>query len=457
MRVGFGKRDITPPVGYELSGFGQYRGRCSTRVLEPLYATAMAVQDGGGAALVVSCDLLLLTADQVARTRAFVQEATGLRPDQVMVCCTHTHSGPATGAFYSLGTPHPPYVENLPWRIAQAGVEAWGHLQEASVFHAEVPCVDFQYNRELNPRPERSEVEQAGWSARLQGPVDKTAHVVKFMDGDRMLGFFSYHSVHPVVCCEQNHVIQGDFVGVATNKVLSAHPGSEGLFLQGACGDINSGHCHNDQEASLRDLEVFATRYAGVIKNGLRRAEQIEGQGVATARKVARIPQTAPERDQLERQIRGIEAWLCSEEADEDQIVKRAQVADLVGYRKIREVLERTPQPVRDVDLMAIRFGGITLVSNPFELFNGIKNQVQANMVGRRVLVVGYANDYIGYGPVATDYEKEGSYAAFQVPRFIGEPGFGPYLEQRLVDGMTALAREVNGERPRPPASGLRP
>jgi hypothetical protein len=443
MKTGFSKRDITPPVGCELAGFGHFLGRCSTKVLEPLCATAMAVEDDGSAAVVISCDLLLLTAAQVAQIRAWVEDALGLGPDRVMVCCTHTHSGPATGGFYSLGVPHQPYVENLPWRIAQAGIEAYRRMREASIHHAEVPCVDIPYNRVMNARPDREVVEQQGWAAQLPGPVDETAHVVKFVAEDDMLGFFSYYSAHPVVCCDQNHIIQGDFVGLATNKVQRVHPGSVGAFLQGACGDINPGYCGNDQETSIRDLKVFSDRYAEVIESGLAQAEQVEDRGVATARKVARIPQTPPDRAELEREIRQIQEWLCSQEAEQNQAAKNGQVADLIGMRKVLELLDVTPEPIRDVDLMAIRFGGITLVSNPFELYNGIKNQVQAHMYGRRVLVVGYANDYIGYAPVAADYENKGSYGAYQVPRFIGEPAFGPYLEQRLVDEMTDLVREV--------------
>ena len=451
MKIGLSKIDITPLVGYELAGFGHYLGRRSIGIFNPLYASALAVEDHGGAAILISCDLLLVTAAQAAQTRDFIAEATALDPDCVVVCCTHTHSGPATGAFYSLGMPHLPYVENLPWRIAQAGIQAYERMQDAAIFHAEVPCEGISYNRVMNPRPDRSLVAQMGWSVQLEGPVDHTAHVVKFMAEGQMLGFFSYHSVHPVICCAQSRIIHGDFVGVATNKVQREYPGTLGIFLQGACGDINPGYCHNDQETSIRDLEDFSDRYAEVIRRGLAEAKQIEGSGVATTRKVAYIPQTPPDRDEMERNIRDIEAWLCTEDAEADQRLKNGKVADLEGWRKMLAILNETPRPVREVDLMAVRFGDLTLVSNPFELFNGIKNQVQANLSPKRALVLGYANDYIGYAPVASEYKKEGSgglggsYAAYQVPRFIGEPPFGPHLEQILVDEMTALARQVNG------------
>ena len=208
--------------------------------------------------------------------------------------------------------------------------------------------------------------------------------------------------------------------------------------------------CIRDRDTSIRDLAVFSDRYAEVIHRGLAEAKPMRGSGISAARTISPIPQTPPDRKEIADAIRETEQWLCTEEAEADLRLKNGKVADLVGWRKVLSILDKMPHPVREVDLMGIRFGDITLVSNPFELFNGIKNQVQDNLASRCVLVLGYANDYIGYAPVASEYEKDGkktpscSYAAYQVPRFIGEPPFGPHLEQRLVDEMTALARQVN-------------
>ena len=61
MRAGFGKWELTPPMGVELAGYGYYLKRCALSVRDPLYARAVLLEDDGGKSLVISCDLLGLS------------------------------------------------------------------------------------------------------------------------------------------------------------------------------------------------------------------------------------------------------------------------------------------------------------------------------------------------------------------------------------------------------------
>jgi hypothetical protein len=447
MKIGLSKIDITPPVGCELAGFGYYLARYSTAVYDPLYAACLAVEDSGSKAIIISCDLLLLTAEQVARIRVFITEATGLAPDSIMVCCTHTHSGPATGGYFSLGEIHTPYFENLSWRIARAGIEAHRNMRDGSIFHSEVPCEDIAYNRWVNPQPDGSMVEKPGWASPLKGEVDYTAHVVKFMAGKSMMGFLSYFSVHPVVCGNQSRIIHGDLVGVATNRIEKEHPGTVGIFLQGASGDIDPGicNCGYDQDEIIKDLDFFSNRYAGVIRHGLSEAIPLEGSGVAVARKILRVPYIQLDGVEIQERIRKIERWLCTEEAEANQKVKNRKVSDIVGWRKVLTSVDCQPDLTRNVELMAVRLGGITMVSSPFEVYNGIKQQVESNLTPKQILVVGFANDYIAYAVTVKENDERDalSYAEWY-SMLIGEPPLDPGLEKTLVDEMTALALRVN-------------
>jgi len=126
MKIGFGKVDITPRVGVELAGFGPFLNRHSIAVRDRLWSRAMAVERDGQVAVLVSNDIISLYRHYVERIRELVHEATGLAPEQVMVHCTHTHSGPVIGTLNGWGDPDYPYLELLPGRIAQAAIEAVG-------------------------------------------------------------------------------------------------------------------------------------------------------------------------------------------------------------------------------------------------------------------------------------------------------------------------------------------
>ena len=448
MKAGFYKQDITPPVGCELAGFGHYLNRHSTSVRDRLFASALVAEEDGVLTALISCDLLLVTAEQTEAIRRIVERSTGIPSGNIMVCCTHTHSGPATGGFFSLGAAHPPYLQTLPQRIAAAGINAYRRLEEARVFHAEVPCTDIAYNRVCNRRPEHEVAAGRGWSQGLEGPIDTSAHVLTFRSSGKagqstggILGFISYFSVHPVVCCGDTRAIHGDFVGLATNKVQADfEQGGTGIFIPGACGDINSGFCHNDEKTSQADLEMFSDRYAAVIREGIDQGTALEGRCTASRRKVIKIPQQPIGIDKLEREIKALEAALDSEEMERNLPKKGVLTAELAGNLLILQKLRQGGGETLDVEIMAARFGGVTLVSAPFEIFHGIKSQVQSNLAPTLALVVGYTNGYAGYAPVSSEYDKPYSYAAHVVPLLLGEPPLTPNLEAILVKEMSELA-----------------
>lgn len=152
MRAGFAKADITPEVGVELAGFGPYLKRRSTGIRDRLWAKAMALEAGGGRAVIVGCDLIGVPTAATVRVRALVTAATGLPGDVLMICCSHTHSGPnpAADQLFGWGEPDPFYVETLPYKIARAAIAALERLEEAELAHANPPCEGVGLNREYD-------------------------------------------------------------------------------------------------------------------------------------------------------------------------------------------------------------------------------------------------------------------------------------------------------------------
>ena len=50
--------------------------------------------DGSTRIALVACDLITMTAEISAEARRIVSEATGIPGRNVMICSTHTHTGP---------------------------------------------------------------------------------------------------------------------------------------------------------------------------------------------------------------------------------------------------------------------------------------------------------------------------------------------------------------------------
>ena len=453
MRAGFAQTDLTPPVGVELCGFGFFRRRRSNGMYEPLYAKAMAVEAGGTEVLIVACDLIGLTREIADEVRSYASEWTGVPVGAIMLCCTHTHSGPATLDFVGVGEPDQRYVARLPGRIAQAARQAHESLIEArmSVAQIEVPVEEICYNRVYGGERD---------GASTGEPLDTKAAIFKFtgrhsssgrcsLSGGKLLGLASFYSAHPVVCCEETFKLHGDFVGVASNAVAKEHGDAVALFLQGACGDINPIYCHKPEEVSLRNLEKLAGRYARILRQGLEEATPVQVDSVGATRRFVALRQQLPDREELDRKIAEAKQTLRKEDLSEQE--EKTATFQLNAGTAVLRKLDRGEPPEMTIELQAIRIGEMVFIGHPFELFNAIKKTVERNVYPGKVFVVGYANDYKGYAPTADRYALDGKegrglcYAAHSVPLMRGDYCFDPALEATLVEAMTGLYREVGG------------
>src|ERR1044071_2661234 len=91
-RAGLATIDITPPVGWRMSGY--FYERLSTGTHDPLQAKAMVLQQGDERAALVFCDLIGVPASLTGPIRAAASKKTGIPAANIMIAATHTHTGP---------------------------------------------------------------------------------------------------------------------------------------------------------------------------------------------------------------------------------------------------------------------------------------------------------------------------------------------------------------------------
>jgi neutral ceramidase len=94
VKIGFGASKITPGLGAFMAGY--FHERQATAVHDDLFAKAMLFDDGKSVAGILSCDLICLTASEVVKVREIISKKAGIDGQNIMVCCTHTHTGPQT-------------------------------------------------------------------------------------------------------------------------------------------------------------------------------------------------------------------------------------------------------------------------------------------------------------------------------------------------------------------------
>lgn len=148
LKIGWAEVDITPS-GPILLG-GQMYARLSEGVLDPVMATAWALEVGKEQSVFVSCDLSKISDELREAVRAGVrqrQDETGLDPHSVVLNATHTHTAPENNGasrqvdhFPGGGSganleamPIASYVAFAAERIVQAVIQAWTSREEGGV------------------------------------------------------------------------------------------------------------------------------------------------------------------------------------------------------------------------------------------------------------------------------------------------------------------------------------
>jgi hypothetical protein len=437
MLIGFGKVEITPRVGVELCGFGPFLLRRSIAVRDPLWARAMAVEEGGIRFVLVSCDLIGVTSQITSEVRRRLNDAKGLPPEALMVHCTHTHSGPGLGIYSGWGEADLPWVETLAGKIVQACLAAIDNQHEATLSHAEVPCEGIGLNREYDKdAPPLADVLRDDWRPAKPELTDRTCHVFKAESAGRCIGFLSYFGCHPVVCCQETRYIHGDFVGVATN-LLEQETGGIGLFLQGAQGDVNSCVVHKPEAESLKALDIIAERYARAVRAGLKAVKPLRVESIACVSQTVTFHRKQWGREKLAELLAEHEATVHAPRAVETDSKVRMAMVYVAALRKLLAALDAGKSLEPPTEIQGLRIGPVALLGSPFEIFQAIKNDVVRQAAAPLPLVLGLANDSLGYAVDETAAAR-GGYAADLVPLIIGGLPYAG-IHHELVDALLKL------------------
>lgn len=447
--AGFAKVEITPPPGVELAGFGPFLRRRATATRSPIWARAVAVDDGDRRWVLASCDLLGVDAATVEAVVDRVAGEHSLPRAGICVHATHNHSGPGTlPDFIGWGQVDGLYYALLADRIAAACIRAIDALRVVSVSVASAPLPGFAYNRVLSDPPALDTAIEAGVVApEHPDAVDANVEVVRFDDDSGLAGLLAYYSCHPVICCEQTSEIHGDFAGEAMARLEQERPGATAVFLQGSMGDIDPIYAHGTEPQSYRALDLFSARFAGAVAAGLDAAIPLKPGSVAAHQ--AAVGYTLSDVP-AQRLADELDRWRSvrrrADEAGDADGAAHASVYTQSYERSLRTLAAGHPIK-RAVTAHALRLGELTLTGLNLELFHGLKRAHQAEF-GPRALLLSTTDGYLGYGPTRAAFSApRGQYATQLVPLYLGHLPFTERIEDELLAGArsvvdTTLARK---------------
>jgi neutral ceramidase len=158
LRVGAAEIDITPPAGFRMAGY--FDERLATGTHDPLKAKAVVIEQGRKQIALVFCDLVGLSLHVTTNARAQASEITKIPVSNIMMCATHSHTGPLfdnvigqhlhAAAVQQYGEdPHEKidYPDFLAQRLVEAVAEAQKNLHPAELEAGIAEQENLNFNR----------------------------------------------------------------------------------------------------------------------------------------------------------------------------------------------------------------------------------------------------------------------------------------------------------------------
>ncbi|HLB73387.1 MAG TPA: hypothetical protein VJJ98_05175 [Sedimentisphaerales bacterium] len=423
LKGGCAKVNITPPVGIPL--IGSY-GKPSEDVLDELYARALVLNDGQTTVAIVSADLLYTPLEEITGpARRIIKEKIGIGEENILICATHTHSGPEVftrSKFESAREAGAPgidesYLQTLVSKIAGSVLIAYRNMQEVKIGAAVGRAPEMVFNR----RPRAADgsavmtwrvTAEVAATRRIEtcsdgstivsftldanepsltfGPVDPELWVLRVEDAnDNIVGSIVNYACHAV--CVYPHLptaISADFPGDVTELVERVE-GGVCLFALGTAGDI---------VPYQRGVEAHRRVGRAVGGEAVRQLRFVETSGDVTLRTIKKEIKFAAKKAVS---VDGEE----SAEEDEEYITSEMQ---------------------------ALRLGDIYILGLPGEVLVEIGLEIKRMAGLERLFIVSLSNDAIGYVCHGVAYD-EGGY----------EPGSATRLAKGAGEIMVKEALEL--------------
>ena len=468
--VGAARTVITPPLGVSLAG--SYTDRRAVGLRDDLYARAFVVDDSVSQVALVSCDLIGVRAATVAGARRIIEQRCGVPGDHVLIAATHNHAGPLTRDLLAsglAGETDEPYLTYLERQIAAAVEAALNRRAPARLRLAigEERGVAFNRRFVMREGPVRTNAgHQNPDRLEAAGPVDPRVWTLTALPvGDGIptegsasvppnvvpLGLLVNFGLHPAIV--GGTVMGGDFpaflesgvrkllgsngngadtVAAATTRQDPAAPVV--VFANAPCGDINHiDVSHNQRATGFAEAARVGTILAAEVARGACRLVSEWATGgsgpsgppprVRGERRTVELPVRRPTDEQV--------TWAREAAKGRMTMVPGAGL-EVVEAQRILALAEGWTGETKTTEVQALAIGDdLAIVGLPGEVFVELGLALRERSPFRHTLVLGLANEAIGYVPTRRAFDEGG----YEPTSSRLQPGGG----ERLVDEALAL------------------
>ena len=383
LMVGVSKVDITPEVGCHL--FGYRPDLFSESVNDSLTATTFFFRQGDKTALMITACLCLIDTTVTDELRADIEEKFGIKREDILICATHTHSGPSMNNMPGWGVVDRDYCDKIfepaVMRSVEEAIKSCKHMTVGVGYGESKVGIN---RRQLNPDNSVG-LGQCPWA-----PYNPQMTVISFKDDDgKVCGNIIHYGCHGT-CAGLNVEISRDWSGVMTDA-LEEESGAITAFFNGPEGDVGPRLSNGQTVAELSYIyEVGGTGAEDAIRI-FHTIDDYKDVSLDTTSDTLKIPYN--KRIPYEAAIEG-----CKKHPH-DSINFDKQMA--VYFTKVKESYERdySEKEYDETEQTIIRIGDVAFAGFPYELFSEIGMRINGAVNDMTVLSLSNANGSKGYFP----------------------------------------------------------
>jgi hypothetical protein len=356
---------------------------------------------------------------------------TGIPAGHIMLCCTHTHTAPATVHWDESNIhPDPAYLDVLGRRIADAVVLASRRMRPASTWYSKGQVTGISFNRRywmkdgsLRTTPPF----QSPDIVRPAGPMDPELQICAFRDDlGYPLAVLTNFALHP----DQvgGNAVSADYEGVLS-RLLKNRNGAQSVILcsNGCAGDIN----HFDMTKPGPQYGFTHAQHSGetLAAEAVRCLDSLDLLGAAPLR-AENLPVDVPLRLPGAEEVEWARAYVGKELREFTR-----EGLNIVAADRIMALHKKGKDHVT-AEISVIVMGQVAFVGLPGEIFARLGLEIKARSPFAHTMVIELCNDNIGYLPTREVYQ-EGGYEAESSP-------FAPGAGELMVDAVLDLLNRLN-------------
>jgi len=448
IKVGVGETIITPKEPVKMRGFA--RSQVSTGVHDDLHARSLVIEDrNGNAVVLMTVALCGMTEDYLERIREGVAAKTGIPPGNIVVSCTHTHSGPNVGSSHDTVNKEEvdasmaslEYRTFLVNQCVASAVNAWESRVPGRIGVSLTNVLELGRNRRrllyggLHPDPETA--------------------IIKVEDSrGRLIGVAFNYGCHPSGIDWHNTLFTEDWPYYAIQGIKKkAGENVWAAFYQAAEGDISVGY---NAELSAVGVDMPVRTYWYIEHKGNQMAEAVLAAlpGIVTSGDI----DVSTAIDRFDYPLR-TDYPVSAVQAEREAVETRKKLAEMENNPEFRDTrlldaarvevfqaeqrlsiarryFSGEKQPAtRSLEQIAIRIGDAVFVTFPGELFSEIGLAIKEKSPTEKTFIIGLTCGPGGYLPAAKEF-REGDYE-------VNGSAYSPLTEAFCVESSLSLINRV--------------